>query len=371
MTNIPPSIEAKLGRRQNSGPLHLVENHPVEIVKSMIYRYFSRPGTDYKFVFYDNLSPVVSVEDNFDKLLIPKDHPARSKSDTYYVNDKQVLRTHTSAHQNEILARGVRDFLVTGDVYRKDEIDRHHYPVFHQTEGVAHVPKGKDPEEELLRVLGGLVKYLFPGVDYRVNSDYFPFTHPSFEIEVKWINRSLKESWLEILGCGVVQPAIVRSAFVEPNECESFWAFGIGLERLALILFDIPDIRYLWSTDPKFTCQFAGFAAGEKFKPYSKLPNQTNDISFWIPEGKITGDKWEDDNDFYELVREIGGDWVEEVKLMDKFYHGKKNMHSRMYRIIYSPSDPSMKDPAEFTEKINSIQEEVRNGVSGMDVVLR
>ncbi len=363
-SNVPPSIEAKLGRC-----LHNMNNHPVEIVKRMIYAYFSSLD-DYVFENFDDLSPVVSVIDNFDRLLIPTDHPARSKSDTYYVSETTVLRTHTSAHQNEILAQGITNFLVTGDVYRKDEIDRHHYPVFHQTEGVARVPKGKDPKDELLAILGGLVNHLFPGAKYRVNGDYFPFTHPSFEIEVEWNSQ-----WLEILGCGVMQPKIAKAnGFEEP-----FWAFGIGLERLALILFDIPDIRYLWSSHPKFMDQFA---SGEiiKFKSYSELPNQFNDISFWIPENNISmhtddmdnkEEKWLEDNDFYELIREVGGDWVEEVKLMDRFFHPKKKMYSLMYRIVYSPSDPSLKDPGEFTKKINSIQDNIRIEVDKLDVELR
>lgn len=371
-SNIPLSIETKLGKSK-----HNQKNHPVEIVKNLIYEYFqSLP--EYKFTIHDNMNPVVSVADNFDKLLIPKDHPARSRSDTYYVNEDTVLRTHTSAHQNELLSQGLDQFLVTGDVYRKDEIDRHHYPVFHQTEGVARVPNEKDPQEELIKVLGGLVQHLFPNAKYRINPDYFPFTEPSFEIEVEWNGR-----WLEILGCGVMQPAIASAnGFDEP-----FWAFGLGLERLALILFDIPDIRYLWSDDPKFLDQFS---SGQilKFKPYSELPNQFNDISFWIPETKIVNIvdkecnpeiekkkteilKWIDDNDFYETAREVGGDLIEEVKLMDEFYHPKKKMHSRMYRIVYSPNVVSTNDPGEFTRLVNKIQDQIREKVSKLDLILR
>lgn len=115
-SNIPSSIENKLGKN-----LHLKSDHPLGILKNHIYNYFQ------DFETFDNLSPIVSIQDNFDLLRIPKDHPSRSKSDTYYVNENQVLRSHTSAHQNQLLKAGHSKFLVTGDVYRKDEIDRNHY----------------------------------------------------------------------------------------------------------------------------------------------------------------------------------------------------------------------------------------------------
>ena len=120
--NIPKSIEEKIGKN-----LHKQHNHPIEIVKKKILDYF-KSLEDYKFDIFEDLLPFVSVEDNFDKLLIPKDHVARSKSDTYYINESTVLRTHTSAHQNELLAKGYKSFLVIGDVYRKDEINMTHYP---------------------------------------------------------------------------------------------------------------------------------------------------------------------------------------------------------------------------------------------------
>ena len=132
--NIPSSIEQKINRK-----LHNLKNHPIEIIKNIIYKYLTNIR---QFDIFDNLDPFVSIEDNFDKLLIPKNHPARSKSDTYYQNENIVLRTHTSAHQNELLSKGHLNFLVSGDVYRKDEIDSHHYPIFHQMECVMVFKKG-------------------------------------------------------------------------------------------------------------------------------------------------------------------------------------------------------------------------------------
>ena len=347
--NIPPSILQKIGR-----DLHNVHNHPIEIMKRHIYRYFESLS-DYSFAIFDNLAPVVSVEDNFDKLLIPKDHPARSKSDTYYMTENTVLRTHTSAHQNELLSQGHTSFLVVGDVYRKDEIDRCHYPVFHQMEGLSIVPKGVDPEQELLKILIGLVEYLYPGCNYRISSDYFPFTNPSFEIEVKF-----NDKWLEILGCGVVQPAILASN----NISTAAFAFGLGLERLCMRACEIPDIRYFWSTSPQFFNQYNN---GEliKFRPYSNLPSEYNDISFWINESRMNYDKWLDENDFFDIVRDIGGEWVESIELRDIFYHPKKNMNTRMYRIYYSP-DAEMRDPSELNKIAKTVHESIRNAICSL-----
>ena len=199
--NITKSIKEKMNRN-----IHNTKNHPIEIIKKKIYEYFG-----HSFHQFDYLSPKVNVEDNFDKLLIPKHHPARSFSDTYYFDYDTCLRTHTSAHQNELLLKGCEKFLVTGDVYRKDEIDSCHYPVFHQMEGVCIVEENQDPKEELLRVLDGLVSHLFPGCKYRVNEDYFPFTDPSLEIEVKFNGE-----WLEILGGGIIQD-LENGVIGDPN----------------------------------------------------------------------------------------------------------------------------------------------------------
>ncbi|AUL78920.3 phenylalanyl-tRNA synthetase [Tupanvirus soda lake] len=352
-SNITPSIQAKLGRN-----LHLQKYHPIEIIKNKIYNYF---GSSYEK--FDDLLPIVSIEDNFDKLLIPSNHPARSKSDTYYVDQNTVLRTHTSAHQNHLLCKGYTKFLVTGDVYRKDEVDCHHYPVFHQMEGVC-VLDSDNAESEVKLVLSGLVEYLFPGCKYRINDDYFPFTHPSYEFEVEFNGK-----WLEILGCGVVQPTILQNCGLEQKHA---WAFGLGLERLAMILFDIPDIRYFWTTDDAFLKQFASNDI-VKFKPYPKLPPLTKDISFWIPsETDIQENKWLHENDFFEICREIGTDMIEEVELFDTFHHPKKKQYSRSYHIVYSCPDTSLKNPGEFNTMVNEMHQKIASAVGPkLAVVLR
>ena len=329
-SNITPGISSKLGKN-----LHNRKNHPIEIIKRKIYGFF---GEDFKK--FDDLNPIVNIEDNFDKLLIPKDHPARSMSDTYYHDVDKVLRTHTSAHQNDILTAGHRKFLVTGDVYRKDDIDASHYPVFHQMEGVAVMEDGQNAELELKKVLSGLIDTLFPGCEYRFSNDYFPFTDPSFEVEVMFQGK-----WLEVLGCGIVQPKIMENCGLAGKTA---WAFGLGLERLAMILFEIPDIRYFWSEDDRFIKQFE---SGEmiKFKPYSSYPPIARDIAFWADVNFAH-------NNFCEIVRETGGDIVENVSIVDEYVHPKTGKSSKCYRMIYRSNDRTLTN-----EEVNEIQDSVKS----------
>jgi len=315
--------------------IHNQKNHPIEIIKRKIYEFFGD-----NFEKFDNLSPKVTVEENFDKLLIPKDHPARGTSDTYYVDSNTVLRTHTSAHQNELLKKGYKSFLVTGDVYRKDEINSCHYPVFHQMEGLHIVDDDDNVIEDITTTIKGLVAYLFPGCVYRINDDYFPFTEPSFEVEVKFNGE-----WLEIMGGGIVRNKILENNGILDKKA---WAFGLGLERLAMILFKIPDIRYFWTEDERFINQFS-FGNIVEFKEYSKYPPCSKDISFWI------NDEY-NFNNFCEIVRELGGDIIEDISKIDEFTNKKTNKTSHCYRIVYRSNDRSLTN-----EEVDEIQTKIRN----------
>ena len=180
-----------------------------------------------------------------------------------------VLRCHTSAHQAETLRSGLDAFLITGDVYRRDSIDATHYPVFHQMEGVrifeekewlaAGSSDGTDhAAKDLKDSLEGLAKHLFGEVECRWMDTYFPFTEPSYELEIFFNGK-----WLEVLGCGVMQQSILEgnSPLAQGGSSggggpKKAWAFGLGLERLAMVLFDVPDIRLFWSGDERFLRQF-------------------------------------------------------------------------------------------------------------------
>lgn len=312
------------------------------------------------FELFTDLPAIVSVEENFDKLLIPSDHPSRSLHDSYYVTNTTLLRSYTSAHQNQLLSEGHTRFLVVGDVYRRDEIDKYHYPIFHQMEGVCIVEDGQDPVAELQTVLQRLVAFLFPDCKVEFNADYFPFTDPSFECNVFFNDR-----WLEILGCGVIADPILKNCGLSGKRG---WAFGLGLERLAMILYDIPDIRYFWSNDEKFLSQFDESTV--KFIPYSKIDPIIHDLSFWIDEGMHDG-KWLLENDFLDLCRNVGGLQLSQVECFDRFTSEKTGRTSHCYHLVYVNLDSDLKDPETFASSIKILHEEIRTMVKTLPVSLR
>lgn len=134
-TNIGENIFSKLGRNLHISPYHPLSHIRQRIINYFHMQFYNRIGNPI-FSVYDNLPPIVTVTQNFDSLLVPIDHPSRKKSDCYYVNQNIVLRSHTTAHQSELISMGLNNFIVVGDVYRRDEIDSTHYPVFHQVDAV-------------------------------------------------------------------------------------------------------------------------------------------------------------------------------------------------------------------------------------------
>ena len=164
---------------------------------------------------------------------------------------------------------------------------------------------------------------------------YFPFTSPSWELEVFW-----NGDWLELLGCGIVKQNLLISAGV-PDQIG--WAFGLGLERVAMLLFGIPDIRLFWSEDPRFSDQFKSATKIKRFIPFSIHPACYKDVSFWLnSSSNSAGGRIENkasdfhENDFMEIVRSVGGKCIEDVKLVDSFTHPTSGRRSLCYRINYS-----------------------------------
>jgi len=208
-----------------------------------------------------------------------------------------------------------------------------------------------------------IIDHLFPNCKYRLNGDYFPFTDPSFEVEIEYNGK-----WLEVLGCGVIQRQILENCGYDNTT--SGWAFGLGLERLAMILFEIPDIRLFWSTDPKFVDQFAGGGI-VKFKPFSLLDPIFQDISFWIPCDQMNAEHWIKTNDFYQLCREVAGDFIIDINCYDTFYHAKKSCHSKTFRLTFQPSNSEM-DPAKFRDMVLEYQNKIRSEtLNSLGVILR
>jgi phenylalanyl-tRNA synthetase alpha chain len=323
--------------------------------------------------------------------------------------------------------------LISADVYRRDEIDRSHYPVFHQMEGArmwdrSKVPNGdiaaqvwkdiealpkhnmkvEDPnppfreenplqpdhsaaESEaigvhLKRSLELMVNEIFLRARAATSKEdpaasaeplrvrwveaYFPFTSPSWELEVFW-----QGDWLEVLGSGVIQQNIFRRSGV-PDQLG--WAFGIGLERIAMLLFEIPDIRLFWSTDERFLSQFRGVSDDlnkmKRFVPFSKYPACYKDVSFWLGStssaagggGKVSSHDFHE-NDVMEIVRDIAGNNVEDVKVIDQFTHPKTGRKSFCYRINYRSLEKTLTN-----EETNSFHERVRSAlVKELGVELR
>jgi phenylalanyl-tRNA synthetase alpha chain len=200
----------------------------------------------------------------FDALNTPPEHPARNEQDTFYLADGRLLRTHTSTVQIRTMQAAPPPIRVIapGAAYRRDELDATHSPQFHQIEGLyvdenVSVADLKGALEFFMRELFG------PGTAVQFRPHYFPFTEPSLEVYVK--SKALKsgERWIEVAGSGVVHPAVfeainkARGDNAYDPEKWSGYAFGLGMDRLAMILFDIPDIRFFVQNDLRFLKQFA------------------------------------------------------------------------------------------------------------------
>jgi phenylalanyl-tRNA synthetase alpha chain len=285
---------------------------------------------------------IVPASISFDLFDFPADHPARGKSDTYYVDDKNILRTHTTVmwyyylREEEIKKRIAANEPIGsfsfGKVYRKDEIDRRHMNVFHQIDGWYLAPKtlktiGQADLEDALKNIA--IAVFGPETKYRLNKDTFPYTDPSLEMEVE-----VNGKWVEVVGCGVVKGSVLEKLGVDPRNYTG-WAFGFGLERLAISSMELPDIRLLWSTDPRVTKQLH---MGQKFVEVSKYPPVVRDISFIVSKTFAP-------NDYFDLVRDIAGDLVEQVELIDEYENAEKfgaDKKSYAYRITYRSSDRTL-----------------------------
>jgi len=338
------------------------ENSPVKILFDQI---LNLP----RFADFDvmELPKIVTVEDEFDLLNAPKDHPSRRETDTYYVNEKYVLRTQMTVMWSfylkdpEVLKRleteGHVGLLAPGIVFRKDEIDRSHYPAFHQIDGLYICKKSQKiiTVDDLKEVQIDLAKSIFgKDIEYKFIIDTFPFTDPSVEMDMMFNGE-----WMEVNGAGLVHPQVLKNFGLNP-EIYNGWAFGFG-DRLAMVKMGIPDIRIFWSDDPRITKQFKDI--NNKFKEVSKYPLISRDISFII-------DKNINLNNYYEIVRDFvppqrdparGGTEVpiiEEVKLIDEFENAEKfgkDKKSYTFRIVYRSPERTLTN-----EEVNKIQEEIR-----------
>jgi len=327
------------------------ENSPVKILVDQITK-LSR------FANFDlvDFPRIITVEQCFDLLNMPKDHPSRKETDTYYLDDTYILRTHTTAFwsfylkDQEVLKRlekeGSVQALSMGIVFRKDEIDRSHYPAFHQIDGLLVCKKSQKiiTQEDLKNAQVDLAKGIFgQDIEYKFIDDSFPYTIQSLEMNIKFNGE-----WMEVNGAGLVSPVVLKNFGLDP-EIYNGWAFGFG-DRLAMIKMGIPDMRILWSNDPRITSQFTNI--NSKYKEVSKYPEISRDISFII-------DKNINLNNYYEIVRDFAENLIEEVKLIDSYEDEKKfgkDKKSYTFRIVYRSLERTLKNG-----EINKIQEKIRN----------
>ena len=221
--------------------------HPISLVRAKIEKIFVNSG--YK------IKTGPEIEDdyhNFTALNIPENHPAKAMHDTFYLGKDKLLRTHTSPVQiRSLLAEGAPIRIIApGKVYRCDS-DQTHTPMFHQIEGLVI---GKDISfANLKSVLHEFVESFFErDVTLRFRPSYFPFTEPSAEVDILWD----EEKWLEILGCGMVHPNVLSNAKIDPK-IYSGYAFGMGIERLAMLYYGVKDLRTFFDNDLTFLRQFS------------------------------------------------------------------------------------------------------------------
>jgi len=233
------SLPAPLAPRGHLHPITQIENELDDLFRGMGYRVVEGPWVEDEF-------------HNFDALNIPSWHPTREDWDTFWLTDGNLLRTHTSPSQ----IRAMRRFgaplraVLPGRVFRNEAVDATHEAVFNQIEGLV-IDRGIRPGHLFHTINAILSVIVGPGVETRFRPGYFPFTEPSFECDVK---RS-DGSWMELCGMGMVHPHVLRAGGLDPAEWTGF-AFGLGIDRLAMTRFGIEDIRWMNSGDLRFLEQF-------------------------------------------------------------------------------------------------------------------
>ena len=308
-----------------------------------------------------NIPEIVPTDISFDLFNFPPDHPNRSKSDTYYVNDKNILRTHDTVfwyyylNLPEVKARIAKNerlgTLCYGKVFRKDEIDRRHMNIFHQMGGWYIAPDSERilKLDDLKNVLSEIVKSIFgQNAVFRFNEDVFPYTDPSLEVEVQ-----MEGEWVELLGGGMPKKEVLANMGVTGY---NGWAYGFGLERLAIASMKLPDIRLLWSDDERVKKRLV---LGQPFVEVSKYPPIVRDISFVVDKNFVP-------NDYFDLVRDVAGDLAEEVELIDKYDNEEKfgkDKLSYAYRVTYRSVDRTLTH--EEIDKLHKKLEEESTSVFG------
>ncbi len=264
--SLKESVEDKQGE-QESGldltrpgyPVEIGSRHPISLVKNQIIDVFKRIGF--------NVSEGPEIEDdwhNFTALNLPEYHPARDMQDTFFLqqNPDWLLRTHTSSVQTRYMESHQPPIrtISPGRVYRNEDISARSHCIFHQVEGL-YIDKGVS-FADLKQTLLYFTKEMFGKSKIRLRPSYFPFTEPSAEVDIYWGLETETDyritkgtGWLEIMGCGMVDPNVLKNMEIDSEEYSGF-AFGMGIERITMLLYQIPDIRMFYENDLRFLEQF-------------------------------------------------------------------------------------------------------------------
>ncbi|MBN8480014.1 MAG: phenylalanine--tRNA ligase subunit alpha [Xanthomonadales bacterium] len=234
------------GRRAGRGSLH-----PVTRAMERICDIFARLG-------YERADGPEIEDDwhNFEALNFPPDHPARTMHDTFWFGDGRLLRTHTSPVQIRAMSRQAPPIriIAPGKVYRSDS-DQTHSPMFHQVEGL--LVDETSSFADLKGTLSAFIRAFFErDFEMRLRPSFFPFTEPSAEVDIGWTGDDGSTRWLEVLGCGMVHPNVLRNCGIDPERCSGF-AFGLGVERFAMLRYGVRDLRAFFENDLRFLRQFA------------------------------------------------------------------------------------------------------------------
>jgi len=328
--------------------LSRAEGSPIKEIVERASRVKSLEGFD-----VIQIPEIIPTNILFDLFNMPPGHPARSKSDTYYIGDDHVLRTHDTVFwyyylnhpeiKKRIENKEALGVICYGKVYRKDEIDRSHMNVFHQFGGLYIGPDDKKTitPEDLKNTLSEIARSIFGDVNFRFYDHNFPYTDPSFEMEAE-----INGQWIEMLGSGMARKSVLANFGLTGYHG---WAFGFGLERLAMASMSLPDIRLLWSEDSRVKKQLK---LGNKFKEVSKYPPITRDISFVVSGDFVP-------NNYFDVIRDLGGNLVEQVELLDKYENTAKFGEGKIsytYRIVYRSNERTL-----VSEEVDAIQNKIYN----------
>lgn len=360
--------------------LSTYQGHPVNLViNKIIQSHF------YNWFEYVQAPEIVWEWETFDLFNFPETHVARRPSDSYFIekseNKKEsiLLRPHTTiVWYHYLIHWGWKEklektwevkVLSWWKVYRVDELDKTHHECFHQIDGFKITEKSQEiiNQDTLREVLKNTIQAIFwDNIHYRFNEDTFPYTTDSLEVEVEY-----EWKWLEVLWAWVVHPTVLEKLWLDSDKY-NWWAFGFGIERLVMALKKIPDIRILWSNDPRITKQWWNL---EPYKEVSNFPPVYKDISFFTwcdkfikDEEKSQKEWWielttESEADLFELssiIRDLALDaWnlIEEVKLIDIFENSKKfgDKKSVCIRITFRSLERTLTN-----EEINEVYFKIR-----------